>query len=210
MKPPSMSPCNILIGVLLLAVAPGLASAQSLWREGSSASLVSDNRARAVGDVLSIVVQESSTATKDNSTATARKSSTDASISSFLFSPGTSKLLTKGGQLPAMKFSGQNDFSGSGKLNNSEQVTARIAVRVVDVLPNGNLIVEGQRQINIGTEMQDAVLRGTVRAADVTSGNTVFSYQVADATIRLTSKGQLANAQQKGWFTRIWDKVSPF
>jgi flagellar L-ring protein precursor FlgH len=163
-----------------------------------------------VGDILTIVVQESNTASKDSSTKTAKSSGVDASISSFLYGPSASKFLMKGGQYPAMKLNGKQDFTGGGQINNSEKITARIAVRVVDVLPNGHLVLEGTRQTSFAGETQDAVLRGVVRREDVQSNNSVFSYNVADATIRYNSKGSVADSQRKGWFTRVWDKVTPF
>ena len=153
MKKPSWSRCDLLLlavaGCTLVA-AP--LSAQSLWKESSSQSLVADKRARAVGDILTIQVQESNSVTKDNSTSTAKKSGVDASISSFLFGPGASGLLTKGGQFPSLKLEGKSDFTGGGKINNTENMNTRIAVRVVDVLPNGNLVLEGNRQTSFAGE----------------------------------------------------------
>jgi flagellar L-ring protein precursor FlgH len=119
-------------------------------------------------------------------------------------------MATKKGQLPALKFNGSTDFSGGGSINNSERIADRIAVRVADVLPNGNLIVEGSRQTAFGGEIQNAILRGTVRPEDVSANNTVFSYNVADASIRIVSKGSVSDSQKKGWATKVWDKVSPF
>ena len=109
-----------------------------------------------------------------------------------------------------MKFSAKSDFEGGGTINNSERIIARIAVQVVDVLPNHNLVIEGRRNTAFAGETQDAVLRGIVRTADITSANTVFSYNVADASIKFISKGSVSNVQKKGWFTRAWDKISPF
>lgn len=185
-------------------------SADSLWRDDARVSMVADRRARSVGDVLTILVQESNSTTKNNSTSTAKKASTDASISSFLYSPTASSFLTKNGQFPAMKYSMANDFTGGGKIANSEQITARISVRVIDVLPNNSLVIEGTRQTVIAGETQDAILRGVVRADDVAANNTVYSYNIADATIKYVSKGVVSDVQRKGWFTRIWDKIIPF
>ena len=195
-----------LIWLASAAVVP----AQSLWKETTSVSMISDKRAHNVGDILTIVVQENNTASKDNSTKTAKSSGVDASISSFFYPATASGLLTKKGQLPALKVNGSQDFSGGGSINNSEKITARIAVKVVDVLPNGNLVIEGSRQTSFAGETQDAVLRGTVRGEDVQSNNTVYSYNVADATIRYTSKGSVSDSQRKGWFTKVWDKLTPF
>jgi flagellar L-ring protein FlgH len=184
--------------------------AQSLWKESTSTAMTSDKRAHAIGDILTVVVQESNTASKDNTTKTAKSSGVDASISSFFYSPAASGLLTKGGQLPALKMNGKQDFTGGGQISNSEKITHRFAVKVVDVLPNGNLVVEGTRQTKFAGETQDAVLRGVVRSEDVQSNNNVFSYNIADATIRYVSKGTVSDAQRKGWFTKVWDKLTPF
>src|SRR5262245_32102118 len=184
--------------------------AQSLWKTESSRSMLSDKRAAAIGDLLTILVQENNSASKDNITQTSKKSSIDAAIEAFFYSPDASKLLTHNGKLPAVKMAGTQDFAGAGKINNNEKVTARIAVRVVDVLPNRNLVIEGSKPIAFSGELQDAVLRGVVRVEDITANNTVFSYNIADATIRYISKGTVTDNQRKGWFTKIWEKVTPF
>jgi len=172
--------------------------------------MVGDKRAVGVGDILHILVEESNSTTKDNSTKTSKKASVDASINTFLYSPTASGLLTKGGQLPALKYSSASDFDGGGKINNSEHIVARIAVQVIDSLPNGNLVIEGKRQTSFSGESQDIILRGVVRPADIAANNTIFSYNVADSSIKFVSKGTVSDAQRKGWFTRIWDKISPF
>lgn len=195
---------------LVFLVSAPLLRADSLWQTGQSRAIVADKRAFSVGDILSIAVQENSTASKDNSTKTARQSAVDASIATFLYSPSSSGLLTKGGKLPAMSFSGKQNFEGSGKINNSEQIVARIAVQVIDVLPNMNMVVEGRRMTAFSGETQEIILRGVVRPADITANNTVYSYNVADATIRFNSKGTVTDNTRKGWFTKIWEKISPF
>jgi len=194
---------------LLLGDPSARAKAQSLWKENSVA-VTADKKAQKVGDILTILVQESATATKDNSTSTAKSTTADMGITSFLYGPGASSFLTRDGQYPALKYNAKNDFTGGGKINNSEVITARIAVRVTDVLPNGNLVIEGSKHTSFSGESQDAILRGTVRIDDVTANNTVFSYNVADATIKYVSKGTVSNVQKKGWFTRILDKINPF
>ena len=215
MKNPSWSPFKLRVQLALAGLALAVydavpASAQSLWKPETSRSMVADKRARAVGDIVTILVQEDNTTSKDNSTKTSKESSVNASIDTFLFSPKGSGLLTKNGQMPGLSFDGKNDFTGSGSINNSEKISARIATRVVDVLPNGNLVIEGSRRISFSGESQDAVLRGVIRTDDVSANNTVYSYNVADATIKYVSKGTVSDAQNKGWFTRIWDKVTPF
>ena len=125
------------------------------------------NVAAVVGDLISIVVQESSTATKDNSTKTAKKSSIDASIETFLYSPQASGFLTKNGKMPALRTMAKQDFDGGGKINNSERILARVSAQVVDVLPNQNLVIEGKRLTSFSGETQEILLRGVVRPADI-------------------------------------------
>jgi flagellar L-ring protein precursor FlgH len=119
-------------------------------------------------------------------------------------------LLTKKGALPALNYTSDTEFAGGGSINNAETITAQVAVRVVDVLPNGNMVVEGQLRTAFSGEKQDAVVRGTVRPDDVMANNTLYSYNIADATIQFISKGTITDAQRKGWLTKFWDKLTPF
>jgi len=194
----------------LLLTGASVASAQSLWKADSSQALVADRKANAVGDLVTILVQENNTATKDNSTKTSKNNAVDASISSFLYSPSASGFLTHNGQLPALKVNAAQSFDGGGKISNSEKITARISVRIMDVLPNRNLVIEGRRTTSFGGETQEAVLRGVIRPDDIAPNNTIYSYNVADATIKYVSSGTISDNQRKGWFTRVWEKLTPF
>jgi len=185
--------------------------ADSLWKPDSSpTSIFADKKARRVGDIITVVVQQNNSATRNDSLATSKQTAVDASISSFLYGPGASGFLTKGGKYPAMSFGGKNTYAGSGQIANAETITDQIAVQVIDVLPNGNLVIEGRRHSAFSGEKQDAILRGTVRYDDILANNTVFSYNIANATIQFVGKGTVSDAQRKGWFNRIWDKVNPF
>ncbi len=203
------------IGLLMVALCPWRAVADSLWRDDNPSNLLGDKRARAVGDILTIIVQESIASAKDNNTKTARKTSVDASMDSFVYPPATaasaiSRFLTKGGVYPSMKLNAANDFAGGGTVSNSEQITARVTVRVMDVLPNGNLVIEGRRVTEFASEKQNVVLRGVVRSEDVAPNNTVFSYNIADVSISMLQSGTVTDSQRKGWFFRAWEKLSPF
>jgi flagellar L-ring protein precursor FlgH len=184
--------------------------ADSLWTQGVATSMFADKKATRVGDILTIIVQENNSTAKDSSTQTSKKTGVDASISSFLFPATASGALTKKGSLPAMKMQSSTDFNGGGGVKNSETVTARVAVRVIDVLPNKNLVVEGSRQTSYSGETQDIVLRGVVRPEDITPANSVLSYNVADVSIKFVNKGGVTDSTKKGWFTRVFDKISPF
>jgi flagellar L-ring protein precursor FlgH len=87
---------------------------------------------------------------------------------------------------------------------------AHIAVKIIDVLPNNSLVIEGKRETSFSGEHQTILLHGIVRAEDVAMDNTVLSYNIADATIQIIGKGTVTNTQNKGWFTRIYDVLNPF
>lgn len=211
MNNPFSSLCKFGCAAALALLASGTSlRADSLWREDVPKPLIADKRATGVGDILTIIVQENNSTSKDNTTKTSKASGVDASIASFLFGPTASGLLTKGGKYPALKFAAKNDFTGGGQINNSEKIIAKIAVRVIDRLPNRNLVIEGTRRSAFSGETQDIVLRGVVRPEDIAGNNTIYSYNVADATISFVSKGVVTTTQKKGWFSRVWDKASPF
>ena len=199
-----------ILGLVLMTAPLCHLSADSLWNQGLSRNICGDKKAQFVGDILTILIQENNGATRQNNTTTSKKASLNAAIASILYSPTASGLLTKKGALPAINYTSDAEFNGGGSINNAETITAQVSVKVVDVLPNGNMVVEGQLHTAFSGEKQDAVVRGTVRPDDVMANNTLYSYNIADATIQFMSKGTITDAQRKGWFTRVWDKVSPF
>ena len=211
MNKPFWSRCSprVLALALILGWAP-LAWGDSLWRDDAVRPMFADKRAKSVGDIVTIVVQENNSASKDSTTKTAKDTGADIGISSFLYGPSASGLLTKGGKYPALKYNAKTSFDGSGSVGSSEKIIARIAVKVVDVLPNRNLLIEGSRKTTFSGETQDVVLRGTVRPEDITANNTVLSYNLADVTIQFVAKGTVSDAQKKGWFTKVFDKINPF
>jgi flagellar L-ring protein precursor FlgH len=204
MKQTSHSP--LIFAAALAASLAANAPAQSLWRDDVSKPMYADKRGSAVGDILTIVVQENTTANKNNETKTEKNSSLSAAVSTFLF-PGW---LSHAGSMPAIDYSADLKHDGSGAINNSESIVAHVAVKVIDVLPNKNLVIEGRRETSFSGEHQEIILHGIVRAEDVAADNTVLSYNIADATIQIIGKGTVTDSQKKGWFTRIWDKVNPF
>ena len=185
--------------------------ADSLWKEDAApTSMFADKKAHRVGDIVTVVIQENNGTTRNNNTTTSRTSGVDSTISSMIYPATVSGLLTKGGQLPTVSLSGKNTFNGGGQIANQETINAQIAVKVIDVLPNGNLVIEGRRHTAFSGEKQDAILRGTIRYDDIAANNTVFSSNIADASIQFVSHGTITDSQNKGWFNRIWDKINPF
>ena len=204
-----MKNTTILISSLLLTFS---VRADSLWKDDISRSPFADKNARFVGDILNVRVQESNAAKRNAKTESSRTGTADASISSFLFgtSTGGSGAFKHGGAYPAMQFANATSHAGTGTIDNSDSITARFSVRVVDVLPNGNLIVEGIRNASYAGESQTIVLRGAVRPYDITSDNSIYSYLLSDLNLRYVSSGVISAAKNKGWFMNFWDKISPF
>lgn len=214
MKTKFASASRLLLLALLVVPGADLVAAEtaSLWHRarGRDAAMVSDRRARHVGDILTVVVQESASVQASRSTKTDRKSSVDSAVDQFLFPVASSSFGTHNGALPGMSLSGSSSFQGGGEINNRQTVSARAAVTVIDVLPNGNLVIEGARYVAYAGEKQYAVLHGIVRPEDIQSGNLVLSSAIADARVEFSSKGTISAAERKGWFTRLLDTINPF
>ncbi len=197
--------CLLAAGLALV----NTASADSLWKPGISGNQVTDKTARAVGDLLTVVVFEKNVINKSAKSETKKESADDAKIENFLYATAAGGIGRKDAT-PAMKFSLSNQFKGEGSVANSDDISATFTVRVIDVLPNGNLIIEGMRRTAYVGEIQDIVLRGTVRKIDITGQNKVNSNQVADLSLRYINTGEITDGQRKGWFKKFWDSVSPF
>ena len=101
-------------------------------------------------------------------------------------------------------------FDGSGSTTRKENLNATITTRVVDVLPNGNFIIEGRRNVRVNQEDQIILLEGTVRPRDISSDNTINSSYVANARITYAGKGIISDRQQPGWLMGLVDKLWPF
>lgn len=184
---------HILLGLAL--VISGAVSADSLWSD-SSVSLFAPVRATKVGDILQIVVTETATA--------AAKADTKASKSeSSSIEKGLGPLLST--LFPALGLSGKTGLDASGTTSRSDSLQARIAVTVKDVLPNGNLLVEGTRVVTINGEQRKLILTGMVRPIDVSSENTVPSALVANAEIKYDGKGTIGTRQRRGILSRIFE-----
>ena len=112
--------------------------------------------------------------------------------------------------IPTFDLTAKSDFDAGGSTTDRLTADNRTTVTVVDVLPNGNLVVEGGKIIRIGKDTQYASMRGIVRPLDVQSENTILSTQIADAQVEFVPAGDLTEAQKKGWLARFYDKVKPF
>ena len=185
---------RLLVVLLTLCIAcmPVIAAAESLWSD--NAALYGDAKARNVGDVLTIIISESSSAARTGS-------ATNSKNASFGIGAGTGLATFLNPQMG----SGKDSFSAKGNVTNTNTVSGRITVQVTEVKPNGNLMVSGTQTIKQNKEEQKITVTGEVRPQDVSTSNTVLSSYVANARIQVDGKGPIANKQQQGILTQIWN-----
>jgi flagellar L-ring protein FlgH len=180
----------------------------SLW-QASSSGLAEDLKARRRGDIITVVISEQASASKQANTATSRASSMSAGMPNFLGleKTGIKNWLDLSNLLNA---SFGSKFDGSGSTSRAETLQATISAKVLDVIPNGNLLIEGRRNVKVNNEDQIIILTGTVRSRDVSADNTVNSSLIADARINYSGKGIISDRQRPGWIMNILDKLWPF
>ncbi len=216
MKTTSKSASKVLGLALLLALAslrlPAASASGSLWPAAGqpARSLVADRKAAVAGDILTIVIAESAVAQSTQNKQSNRESSIEDAVERFLFSAATSGLGTHNGELPSTSILGKSGYSGGGAVNNSQSLSSRAAVLVSDVLPNGNLVIEGVRVVTFSGETQYVVLHGLVRRDDIARDNTVLSTNIAEARVEFHSEGSLTEAQKRGWLAKVYEKLRPF
>jgi len=193
---------SVCLATLLLLGLTAPAAAQSLWTVRAG-SLVSDTRAARAGDLLTILVDEASTADKTGETKLKR----DSSFSSKLTPPNFNYPSWLNNFLNNLSVSGSatSNYDGTGTTTRADHATAQITAKVMRVLDNGNLLIEGRRVIVVHDETQTIVLSGLVRPQDVAADNTVRSAFVADAEVRIEGRGPISDRQRPGLFQRLFD-----
>jgi len=181
---------------------PSYAEYSLLQDPESKKSLFSDHRAMQKGDILTVRIVEKATASGEADTTTSRKNIFSGILENFFG-------INLGGH---NKLSGKNEmsFEGKGKTNRSDQFSTTITVKVIDVLPNGNLKIEGKRDLIINNEHRYIILKGIVRPEDISYNNEVLSTQVADAEVIYKGKGVIARRQGPGWGMWLLNLILPF
>ncbi len=190
--------------VAAVVAVPGVAAAQNPYvRSGAAVSIISDLRARNVGDILTITVQESHSVKNEEKVERRNDTSLSARLESYALSDKTFQSNT----LPKIDIRKETDFNGEAKQNSGSDVRASIAVVVVDVQPNGNLVVAGTRSVTVNDETRTLRVSGLVRPLDVTNNNTVGSAQVADARISITGEGGNTRQVTRGPVGQLFDTL---
>lgn len=182
----------------------------SLWQT-SSGGLVEDFKARTRGDTVTVVITETASASKEATTNTNRTTALSAGVPNFMGLETNMTGIKNWMDLSKLlNADTSSKYDGSGSTTRKENLNATITARVVDVLANGNLLIEGRRNVMVNHEDQIILLEGTVRPKDISPDNIVYSAQIADARITYSGKGIVSDRQQPGWLMNIIDKVWPF
>jgi flagellar L-ring protein precursor FlgH len=167
-----------------------------------------DRRARYVGDIVIVTLNEKTNANKKSNSNVDRDGLTKMTAPSplaFFGLPIPASLSTT-----AVKLESQNKFTGGGASGSNNVFTGTIAVTVIEVLPNGNLMVSGEKQVGINQGQEFIRFSGIVKPVNIGNNSTISSIQVADARIEYRSNGYIDEAQTMGWFSRALMSVSPF
>jgi flagellar L-ring protein precursor FlgH len=181
----------------------------SLWRNGSRA-FFKDQRAHQVGDILTVTVNITDQANFNNETQRDRTTKEDSGVTDFIGAKTLGQQAQK--VLPGriLTADGTTQFDGKGSVQRKEALQTNVAAVVTQVLPNGNLVVEGKQEIRVNFEMRELIVAGIVRPEDIQSDNTIDSSKIAQARISYGGRGQITDVQQERYGQQISDIFLPF
>jgi flagellar L-ring protein precursor FlgH len=188
---------------LALCLLPWSAGAQAIPR---NYSLYTDKKAMKLEDVITVLIEEDAKATNDTKTNTDKSQDASVDIKPFnvAWNGGTPSDYS-----PKVGFGGSTSqkYNGEGKTSRAGQVKATLSARIVAVYDNGNLLIEGNKEVEINNEKEILRVSGIVRPEDVTFDNTILSHKIADARIQYTGQGDSHNAARPGWLARFFNWV---
>jgi flagellar L-ring protein precursor FlgH len=187
---------------------PAIYQPNSLWRTGSRA-FFKDQRAHQIGDILTVKVKFTDKATVENETQRSRKSNEDSGIDNFFGKPKVPIMNTP---VPTRIFTGDSTSSsdGKGSIDRKDELQTNIAGVVTQVLPNGNLVIEGRQEVRVNFEIRELIVAGIVRPEDIESDNTIDSTKIAEARIAYGGRGQITDVQQPRYGQQVLDVLLPF
>ena len=182
-------------------------TAGAIYAAGPTLQLYSDRRARDVGDLLTITLLENTTATTSANTATAKESDLSIGTPSIFGAP-----VTLGGKdILSATANGKRDFTGKGNSAQSNRLQGSVTVTVVQRLPNGNLVVQGQKNLRLNQGDELVQVQGIVRPGDIAPDNSIPSSRVAEARIVYGGRGPVAQSNAMGWLSRFFNSaLAPF
>jgi flagellar L-ring protein FlgH len=188
---------------------PASYNPNSLWRNGSRA-FFNDQRAHIVGDILTVKVNINDTAQFQDQTQLSRTSTEDTEITNFIGANtigNAAKAVLPGSILTA---SGNSQMNGQGNINRNDQLLTNVAAVVTQLLPNGNMVIEGKQEVRLNTEVRELIVAGVVRPEDIQSDNTIELPKIAEARLAYGGRGTLTNIQTERWGQQVVDVALPF
>ena len=205
------------MALILFFIVSTQGSADSLFNKRVSASgtMVSAPKIRfEVGDIITVIVREKMDASTDSDLDTKKESTLEAespaSENPFLVGTNNGGRIIDSKDLPNWAIESESEHKSDGSTSRKNNLIMTVTCNVVKVFDNGNVGIEGTKNIKVNRETSNLVLSGVVRARDIAADNTVSSNQIANANIQLTGEGPLWNNQRRGFFTKILDWFSPF
>lgn len=184
-------------------------TANSLWQPGSRA-FFRDQRASRVGDILRINVAIADQAKLDNRTDRQRDTQERLGAPAVFGLEDNIASLTGGTAASLLSINGGTQTNSTGKIDRKETINTQVAALITQVLPNGNLVIEGSQEILVNYEIREVSVNGVIRPQDINSDNTIESSQVAQARIVYSGRGQVSDIQQPRWGSQVVDALSPF
>ncbi len=183
----------------------------SLWRSGPS-SLFGDRRANGVGDIVTIVIEIDDQAEMRNQTNRSRDANEGVSVPSFFGLPSLASRVLPGDATldPAIDASSNSSSSGDGAITREEKIALQIAATVVNVLPNGHMVVAGSQEVRVNHELRDLQVAGIIRREDISRRNTITYEKIADARILYGGRGTISAVQEPRYGQRALDSILPF
>jgi len=187
----------------------------SLWQPGARA-FFKDQRASTVGDILTVTINIADTATLENSSSRSRSNAEGAGLPSFLGYDAGRILKRLPGQNAAapndslVDMSSSSSSTGTGSIERRETIALRVAAVVTQILPNGNLVVQGSQEVRVNSENRVLQVAGVVRPQDIRSTNEIPHDRLAEARIQYGGRGQLTDVQRPRWGQEIFDVIFPF
>jgi flagellar L-ring protein precursor FlgH len=189
---------------------PAVYNPNSLWRNGSRA-FFKDQRAHQIGDILTVTVNITDKANFENETQRSRTNKEDSGVTDYIGSKTLGASAAKA-ILPGRILTADSNASseGKGSVNRQEALQTNVAAVVTQVLPNGNLVVEGKQEVRVNFEIRELIVAGIVRPEDIQSDNTIDSTKIAEARIAYGGRGQITDVQQPRYGQQVLDVLLPF
>ncbi len=184
-------------------------NANSLWRNGSRA-FFKDQRAARIGDILTITVNFTDNANLSNETVRNRTSKEDSGITDFIGAKTLGAQAQKVLPGKLLTTDSTSQYDGKGTVDRKENLKTNVAAVVTQLLPNGNLVVEGKQEIRVNFEIRELIVAGIVRPEDIQSDNTIDSSKIAQARIAYGGRGQITDVQQPRYGQQVMDVLLPF